>query len=64
MSREITYRCDICGNIYGNDGYVQRIRRLVFHVEIDYRAQYICNECYEQLKELRKANIMAERKEE
>lgn len=63
MSKEITYRCDICGNVYGI-GDVQRIHRLVFHVEIGYRAQYICNECYEQLKELRKANIMAERKEE
>lgn len=49
MGREITYRCDICGNIYGY-GDVQRIRRLVFHVEIDYRARYICDECYEQLK--------------
>lgn len=63
MSREVTYRCDICGNVYEHAD-VQRIRRLVFHVEIDYRAQYICDECYEQLKELRKANIMAERKEE
>ncbi len=54
--------CDVCGKELRNGGF-RWIRRFIFHIEMG-SEKLICNECYEQLVEMRKANILAERRAE
>lgn len=59
--RETVYRCDVCGEV--NPMYrVDVIRRYIFHHELS-RHRHICDECMEQVKELRKAYIALRRSE-
>lgn len=54
--------CDVCGKQIQNGGF-RYIMRFIFHIEFT-GCEVICTECFEQLKAMREANIMAERKEE
>lgn len=58
------YVCDICGKKeqYSKAYNWKWIRRRIFRYEIG--CDYICNECIEQLKAMREANMMVERKEQ
>jgi hypothetical protein len=61
MKHEI-HTCDICGQTI--DTYFwYKVRKFVFHKEINEHAD-ICKDCLGQLKAMREANLMAERKEE
>lgn len=56
--KETIYYCDFCGN---KSKYPWKVRRYIFKVTIG--SDELCDDCYEQLKELRKANLMLQRKE-
>lgn len=54
--------CDVCGKELHSGGF-KWIKHFIFHIELD-NEKLVCNECLEQLVEMRKANILAERGEE
>ena len=61
MKRE-TYTCDICGQLIDTP-YFYKVRKFVFHIAINGHHD-ICEDCWEQLKAMREANLTAERNEE
>lgn len=58
------YVCDICGKKEQcpRAHSWRRIQRFIFHYELECR--FICSECLEQLKAMREANMIVERKEQ
>ncbi|MBQ9642914.1 MAG: hypothetical protein IJV26_02620 [Lachnospiraceae bacterium] len=63
MSKKEVYICDICGKHAGSDYGWRRVKRFLFHHEIT-GGKDVCRECLEQLRAMREANMMADRKEE
>ena len=65
MKREI-HTCDICGQTINNYSSY-KVKSCIFHREIygiSHSYGEICRDCWDQLKAMRQANIMAERKEQ
>ena len=62
MSRKMVYRCDTCGEVI-QSGTIYRLQYCFFHVEIGHK-KHVCEDCLEQLKAMREANILAERNDE